>query len=278
MSISPSPISTCYGTKNLNGIWQPERESIESFYFNCCQTLWKKRGDGFMQKGLGSVWPNHCWCRKPGILSGVTEKSIPSLKPSLSAQWGESLVPLGLLCPFICPAGGLTAAEPTQIHSVINTHRYTQPGRLTDTQANKDILSLMRTFFWTFAENWRFPYKWQCLDKGETCTLSEPSFYFCSSGAPNLNSSWQITWQQIPQEHLGSTRLSHQTFPTSGWARHQLSIRTAAQQTSILPLGKALDTPKAPIVPATYKMFVSNREDLSHYINKHVCAQVNTDK
>lgn len=55
------------------------------------------------KKGFFSVWPNNTEAGSP-VSCQVSELLL--LKSSLSAQWSESLVPLDLLCPFICPAGG----------------------------------------------------------------------------------------------------------------------------------------------------------------------------
>lgn len=57
------------------------------------------------------------WSWKPGILSGVSEISVLLQKPCLSARWSKLLVPLDLLCPFICPAGGRRSQS---------QHRFTQ--------------------------------------------------------------------------------------------------------------------------------------------------------
>lgn len=57
------------------------------------------------------------WSWKLGILSGVSEMSVLLQKPCLSARWSKLLVPLDLLCPFICPAGGRRSQS---------QHRFTQ--------------------------------------------------------------------------------------------------------------------------------------------------------
>lgn len=147
--------------------------------------VWWQNGSG--ENFLFSIWSQH-WHWKPTILSGAAQIHVLLQKSFLSAQWSELLVPLDLLCSFICPAG-------------VDSHR-----------ANAD--SLNRKYLeipnkqagWQRREGWwehevlSVLYKWQCTDKGVTSTLSKPGLYFCFFRGLKLNSTQKYTQRYSPED------------------------------------------------------------------------------
>lgn len=114
----------CKKTKQNNGLSAFFDE--QRLYKICSEGLlhiyplfWRANGSGqiLVQHLLLKTLKNNTESWKVGILSGVSEMSVLLEKPCLSARWSKLLVPLDLLCPFICPAGGRRSQS---------QHRFTQ--------------------------------------------------------------------------------------------------------------------------------------------------------
>ena len=121
--------------------------------------------NGSGENFLFSIWSQH-WGWEPTILSGVAQIHVLLQKSSLSAQRSELLVPLDLLCSFICPAG-------------VDSHRANA-----DSFNRKYLEIPNKQVGWRRREGWwehevlSVLYKWQCTDKGVTSTLPKPGLLF----------------------------------------------------------------------------------------------------